>query len=111
MSRAPIDANAVHAVSPARATTHQHAGRAAARRDELITISHPGLLSRFESAFLQRRVTSEPIDPGMGSRSLRPASRLRGIGRGLIGGTRVEHPLMRERRPRLDPSRRAGYAR
>jgi hypothetical protein len=45
MSRAPIDANAAHAVSPARATTHQHAGRAAARRDELITISHPGLLS------------------------------------------------------------------
>jgi hypothetical protein len=37
MSRVPIDANAVHAVSPARATTHQHAGRAAARRDELIT--------------------------------------------------------------------------
>jgi hypothetical protein len=45
------------------------------------------------------------------SPSCQPPPCLRGIGRRLIGGTRVEHPLMRERRPRLDPLRRAGYAR
>ena len=37
MSRAPTDANAAMQCRLARARTHQHAGRAAARRDELIT--------------------------------------------------------------------------